>query len=57
MLDSAFSGIVKGMNAMGDIEDYVERIVSCTIVANTNEHMKTVLRQVYQDSLATDNKN
>lgn len=57
MLDSAFSGIVKGMNAMGDIEDYVERIVSCTIVANTNEHMKTVLRQMYQDSLATENKN
>lgn len=50
-----FKKVSTGMNVVGSIEDYFERIVSCAIVANTNEYMKDVLRQVYQDSLSTGN--
>lgn len=47
--------ISTGMKVVGSIEDYFERIVSCAIVVNTNEYMKDVMRQVYQDSLSVEN--
>lgn len=56
-LDKVFSNLSKALNVVGKIEDFFERIVSCAIVANTNESMKEVLRQAYQDSKLSGNIN
>lgn len=55
LISNVFDGITKGFKTIGSIEDYCERIVNCVIVAETNEYLKEVLRQAYQDSLNGDN--
>lgn len=54
-INQMFKGVTKGFDTIGSIEDWCERIVSCYIVADTNEYLKAVLRQVYKDSLQGNN--
>ena len=54
-IGSVFSKVTKALKVVGSIENYFERIVSCAIVANASESMKTVLRSVYADSRTTGN--
>ena len=54
-INQAFKGTTMGFETIGSIEDWCERMVSCYIVADTNEYLKAVLRQVYKDSLQGNN--
>lgn len=54
-IGNVFSKVTKALDVVGSIENYFERIVSCAIVANASESMKTVLRSVYNDSRITGN--
>lgn len=50
-----FKGITLAFDTVDSIEDYYNRIVSCVIIRNISEDMKTVLRQAYIDSKTTGN--
>lgn len=54
-VSSIFDGLTKGIEFVGNIEDYFERINTCLVVANTNEYMKQVLQEVYNESLRSGN--
>lgn len=55
LVSDIFDGLTKGVEFVGNVEDYFERINTCLVVANTNEYMKQVLQEVYNESLKSEN--
>ena len=53
--NSIFDGISMGFDSIESLENYGERIASTLLLANTNESMKAVIRQAYQNSRSTNN--
>lgn len=53
-MDSVFGKISTALDVTSDVEDFFKRIVTACHVAQTNEYMKEVIKELYEDSQEVD---